>query len=199
MPDALDVAANRGARKWTRGAQARRLLWALAHPLFAWSPRIFWGWRRFLLRCFGADVGHDVHVFPSVRILIPWNLSIGDEVAIGDGAILYALAPIRIGRQATISQYAHLCAGTHDFTRADMALEKRPITIGRGAWICADAFIGPGVDIGELAIVGARGVVVKNVPANVIVAGNPARVLRERPPMQGPATADPPVSRSAEL
>ena len=115
---------------------------------------------------------------------MPWNLTVEDEVAIGDGAILYSLGPITIGSGATVSQFAHLCAGTHDYRRADMPLEKPPISVGEGAWICADAYVGPGVTVGDYAIVGARAVVVRNVAAHTIVAGNPARVVRERPPFE---------------
>ena len=177
---AIDVLANRGARKWTRREQIGRLLWDLTHPLFALSPRPMWGWRRFLLRLFGARLGRQVHVYPTARISIPWNLAIGEQSAIGDRAIVYALGPISIGARATISQGAHLCAGTHDYRDPMMPLLKPPISIGNEAWICADAFIGPGVRVGARAIVGARAVVVKDVAANIIVAGNPARIVRPR-------------------
>lgn len=143
------------------------------------SPRIFWGWRRWLLRCFGARVGRDTQIYPSVRIAIPWHLEIGEESAVGDYAVLYALGPIRIGSKATISQGAHLCAGTHDINSSDFALLKPPISIGDGTWVCADAFIGPGVTIGTGTIVGARSVVVKDVGDRLVVAGNPARKIRE--------------------
>lgn len=177
----FDIAANRRARKWSRRELLRRALWELLRfPFFACVPRPLWAWRRSVLRLFGARIGRDVHVYPSVRIAIPWNLAIGDQSAIGDGAIIYSLGKISIGRQVTISQYAHLCAGTHDFRRPDMPLLKPPIAIGAGAWICADAFVGPGVTIGPMTVVGARAVVLKNVAANTIVAGNPARVIGER-------------------
>lgn len=157
----------------------------LRSPLFAWTPRPLWGWRRFVLRLFGARVGTEVHVHPTVRIAIPWTLDIGEEAAVGDGAILYGLGHIRIGTRATISQYAHLCAGTHDHRSRDMRLIKARIEIGDDAWICADAFIGPNVTIGRLAIVAARAVVVKDVADKAIVAGNPARIVGERPePME---------------
>lgn len=177
---AVDINANRHSVKWTRKELLGRMLWGAVRPLFALSPRPFWGWRRALLRLFGASVAGDVHVYPTVRITIPWNLTIGDHAAIGDRAILYALGPIRIGERCTISQGAHLCAGTHDYRDPTMPLVKSPITIGDDAWICADAFVGPGVSVGKLAIVGARAVVVKNVDDNVIVAGNPARKIRSR-------------------
>lgn len=177
-PEPIDVTANRQARKWSRREQAGRVLWALAHPLFALSPRPLWGWRRMLLRLFGAQVGQGVHVFPSVRIAIPWNLTLGDDCAVGDRAILYALGPIVIGARATVSQGAHLCAGTHDLSRPDRPLMKPPITVADDAWVAADVFVGPGVTIGRGAIAGARAVVVKDVESGSIVVGNPSRTIR---------------------
>ena len=174
----FDVGANRSGRKWTRREQAARVLWGLVQPLFRFSPRPLWGWRRFLLRRFGARIGHQVHVYPTVRIPMPWNLEIADQAAVGDRAILYALGPIRIAARATVSQGAHLCAGTHDLTRSDRPVLKPPIRIGAEAWIAADAFVGPGVTVGDRAVVGARAVAMKDVEAGWIVVGNPARPLR---------------------
>lgn len=176
----IDVAANRRMRNWSRRELFGRVLWGIAHPFFAWSPRLLWGWRRFMLRIFGAKIGRAVHIYPSVKIAVPWNLTIKDEVAIGDGAILYSLGPIAIGSRATVSQFAHLCAGTHNYSRADMPLEKPPISVGESAWICADAYVGPGVTVGNYAIVGARAVVVRDVAAQTIVVGNPARKVGMR-------------------
>lgn len=186
----VDVRANRRSRKWTRRELAGRVAWALAQPLFAWSPRPLWGWRRWLLRRFGAKIGRDVQLYPTVRIEIPWNLRIGDETAVGDGAILYALAPMSIGARTTISQRAHLCGGTHDWRRADMPLLKSPVVIGNDVWICAEAFIGPGVTVGDRAIVGARAVAMRDVGGSLVVAGNPATPRRERKAAH--------ISRSAE-
>lgn len=177
----FDVAASRRARKWSRIELAGRVLWACAHPLFSCSPRLLWGWRRVLLRLFGARIGHGVRIFPSARIAIPWNLTIGEQATIGDRVILYALGPLSIGKGATISQGVHLCGGTHDYRRADFPLIKSSVSIGDGAWVCADAFIGPDVTVSDHAIVGARSVVVKDVPARTIVAGNPARHVGGRP------------------
>lgn len=152
-------------------------MWAIARPLFALSPRPLWCWRRVLLRAFGAKVGAGVHIYPTVRIAMPWNLDIGNEAAVGDRAILYALGCIRIGSRTTVSQGAHLCAGTHDVRDPKRPLLKPPITLGEDVWICADAFIGPGVCVGDGAVVGARGVAMKNVPPMTIFAGNPAREI----------------------
>ncbi|WP_341366839.1 acetyltransferase [Yoonia sp. BS5-3] len=168
-----DITANRSKRNWRHRALMGRCLWWLVTPLFRLSPRQFWVWRVWLLRCFGAQVGAGVHVHPSVRIMIPWHLSIGDQAAIGDAAILYALGPITIGPRATVSQYAHLCAGSHDWRDPARPLIKGPIQIGADAWVCADAFVGPGVRIGRGAILGARAVAMKDLAAGHIGTGNP--------------------------
>ena len=179
-PGSLDIASNRRAQKWTRKELLARACWELTYPLFAWSPRPLWGWRRWLLRLFGAYIGGDVHIYPTVRIKIPWNLTVGSQSAIGDRVILYALGPITLGDRVTISQGAHLCAGTHDWRLPGMPLLKPPISVADDAWICADAFIGPGVTVGQGAIIGARAVAMKDVAAGTTVVGNPARPLERR-------------------
>lgn len=176
----LNVEQNRRARKYSLGELTRRLLWTLAQPLFRFSPRPCFGWRRFLLRCFGAKIGRSVHVYPSATIYLPWNLEAGDQSAIGERALIYNLGRVTLGARVTISHCAHVCAGTHDHTKPDFPLLRPPIMIGSEAWICADAFVGPGVTIGEGAIIGARAVAVKDVRPWSIVIGNPAREIKRR-------------------
>ena len=178
----FDFGARRG-RPWgrpSRGELALRVLWAAARPLFALSPRHFYGWRRFLLRLFGAKVGAGASVYPSVRIHAPWRLEVGAEVSIGWDVVVYNLERITIGERSVISQHVHLCAGDHDFRQAHFPFRNRPIRIESDVWVCTRAFIGPGVTVGRLAVVGACAVVVKDVPAGKVVAGNPARVVSER-------------------
>jgi putative colanic acid biosynthesis acetyltransferase WcaF len=176
----LDVEQNRRARKYSSGEMIRRVLWTLAQPLFRFSPRPCFGWRCFLLRCFGAKLGRNVHVYPSAMIYFPWNLEAGDESAIGEYAYIYNLGRVTIGARATISHRAHLCAGTHDHTKSNFPLLRPPIFIGDQSWVCADAFVGPGVSIGEGAIVGAGSVVMKDVKPWMITIGNPARAIKGR-------------------
>jgi putative colanic acid biosynthesis acetyltransferase WcaF len=133
-----------------------------------------------MLRLFGAKVGAQVHIHPSAQIFLPWNLEIGDWSSVGFEALLYNLGPMKIGERVTISQRAHLCGGTHKFREACMPLVRSSISVGDEAWICADAFVGPGVTIGDRAVVGARAVVMRNVPAGKIVVGNPALETGER-------------------
>lgn len=179
-PNSLDIATNRKSRKWSKKELLGRILWGACQPFFRYSPRICWGWRNFLLRCFGANIGQHVHVDPSARIFIPWNLEIGDWSSIGFDALLYNLGALSIGNNVTISQRAHLCAGTHDYRSPDLPLVKATIRISDSAWVCADAFVGPHVTVSEGAILGARGVAMKDIPAWMIVAGNPALPIKAR-------------------
>lgn len=152
----------------------------MAWPLYRFSPRLLWGWRTALLRLFGAKIGSHVQIHPSVRIFLPWNLEVGDWSSIGFDALVYNLGRVTIGERVTISQRAHLCAGSHDYRDRAMLLLKPPIRVGDGAWICADTFVGPGVCVGEGAVLGARSVVMRDVERNAVMAGNPARKVAER-------------------
>jgi putative colanic acid biosynthesis acetyltransferase WcaF len=178
----LNIPQNRSEKKWTLQENVCRVLWALVHPLFRFSPRPLWGYRRALLRLFGATIDNEARIHPTVKIAMPWNLEVGSEAAIGDRVVIYNLGHVRIGPQATVSQGVHLCAGTHNYRLLHLPLVKSPISIGKGVWLCADAFIGPGVSIGEYAVVAARGVVMKDVEGWHIVAGNPAVFTKLRPP-----------------
>jgi putative colanic acid biosynthesis acetyltransferase WcaF len=171
----------RDVSPWTGSQKAARIGWAFVEAtLFRLSFHNWYPWRAWLLRRFGGTVGRNVRIRRSVRIEIPWNVSLGDQVIVGDSVILYALGPITVGPRTLISQYAHLCAGSHDYTIPQYPLLRPPITIGSDAWIATDAFVGPGVTIGDRAIVGARSSVFKDVPANTIVGGNPAKAIKER-------------------
>ena len=169
------------ASPWPLRDKVRRVAWMFVRAaMFRPSFHNWYGWRRFLLRTMGAEIGRGVRVRPTVRIEIPWHLSIGDETVVGDGAILYSLGTIRLGRKVTISQYAHLCAGTHDATDPTFPLLTPPVVVEDGAWVATDAFVGPGVTVGAWAVVGARATVVKDVPPGEIWAGNPARFIKPR-------------------
>lgn len=166
-----------------------RVLWSVVYVLlFRPSPRPFHGWRAALLRLFGARLGPHVHVYPSVRIWAPWNLEAEGHVGVGDGAILYNMAPIRIGYRAVISQRAHLCAGSHDPDSANFQLVVAPIEIGAHTWVCAEAFVAMGVRTAEGVVIGARSVLTRSPDRPwTIYAGNPARPIRARRRTAGPA------------
>lgn len=144
------------------------------------SPRICFGWRRLLLRCFGARIAGSAHVYPSARIWAPWNLEMDEHSCVSHFVDCYSVDKIRIGAHATVSQYSYLCTASHDITDPQMKLITAPITIGAGAWVCADVFVGPGITLGEGAVAGARAVVTKDVEPWTVVAGNPAKFVKKR-------------------
>jgi len=160
---------------------AGRVLWGVVWRLFYRpSPKPFHGWRRFLLKLFGARIGHGARPYPTAKIWAPWNLEMGEHSCIGDDVDCYCVGPIKIGAHAIVSQYSYLCAATHDYEHPHFPLLKFPIVIGAQAWVCADVFVGPGVTIGEGAVVGARSSVFKNVEPWAIVAGSPAQFVKKR-------------------
>jgi len=179
----LDIAGNRAARKYSRREQCLRIAWTFGRWLVHLSPHPCHGWRRAVLRLFGAKVGRQARIAASAHIFMPWNVEIGEWAAVGPDVLVYSLGRVRIGRRATVSYRSHVCAGSHDFTDPTIPLIKPPVTICDDAWVGTEAFIGPGVTIGRGAIVGARAVVVKDVEPRTIVAGHPARVVGERPAM----------------
>lgn len=158
-----------------------RLIWELVSALlFHPSPRPFHKWRAMLLRMFGAKVGKGVHVYPGAKIWAPWNLELSDECGVAKGATLYSQGKISIGKRAVVSQGAHLVTGTHDHSSAGFPLITMPISVGSYAWIAAEAFIHPGISIGEGCVIGARSVVTKDMPDWSICAGHPCKPIKER-------------------
>jgi putative colanic acid biosynthesis acetyltransferase WcaF len=103
-----------------------------------------------------------------------------DYACLGPRTDCYNAAPVRLGEYSVVSQYAFLCTATHDISSLRLPLVTGPIELGKHAWVCADAFIGPGVAIGEGAVVGARSSAYKDVEPWTVVAGNPARFLKVR-------------------
>jgi putative colanic acid biosynthesis acetyltransferase WcaF len=158
-----------------------QIWWVVQSLFFHCSPQVFYGWRRFLLRLFGAKVGKGVLLRPSVTVTYPWKVTLGDWSWVGDHVTLYSLGEILIGENAVVSQHSYLCTGAHDYTRPTFDLYSKPIRVEPESWVAAHVFVGPGVTIGRGAVVGACSVVLKDVPAGMICAGNPLRVLRPRP------------------
>jgi putative colanic acid biosynthesis acetyltransferase WcaF len=131
------------------------------------------------LKCFGAKIEWSANIYPSVKIWAPWNLDIGANSTLGPKVDCYNQGRISIGANTVVSQKSYLCASTHDYTKQDFPLILKPIKIGNGVWVAADAFIGPGVFIEDNAVIAARSVVIKNVEANAIMGGNPAKFIKQ--------------------
>lgn len=160
---------------------AQRIIWKIVCVTvwpFAWK-RLCWA-RPLILRAFGARISLNCEIDGSVEIFLPAALKIGESCAIGPRTNLYNLGGLELGERVVISQDVHLCGGTHDYTKSSLPLMRKMIRIENDAWVCAGAFIGPGVKIGEGAVVGARAVVMKDVEPWSVVAGNPARFIKKR-------------------
>lgn len=178
---AVDAYARSRISPWTTREKIARALWMIVRAtLFRWSWHTWIGWRAALLRLFGARLGRHFHIRPSARVEIPWNLRAGDYCSVGDHAIIYNLGPVTLGHRVSISQLAHLCAGTHDYRQPDLPLLRPPIDIEDDAWIAAQAFVGPGVRVGRGAIVGACAALFTSAEPMMIYRGNPASAYKRR-------------------
>ena len=163
-----------------RSAISVQIWWLVQSTLFQWSPQFAYGFRRWVLRRFGAKVGNGVLIRPSAKITYPWKVSIGDYAWIGDDVVLYSLGEIEIGSNAVVSQSSYLCAADHDYSQIDFPIRSHKITIGPEAWVAAGVFVGPGVCIGRCAVIGARSSVFKDMPPDMVCFGYPCRVIKKR-------------------
>lgn len=164
-----------------RPAWLVQLWWMAQALLFRPSPQALYGWRVFLLRCFGANIGKDVKIRPSVSVTYPWKLRIGDYSWIGDEVVLYTLGNITLGSHTVVSQRSYLCAGSHAINDVSFAITNLPIEIADQCWIASDVFVCPGVRIGLGTVVGARSTVTADLPPGVIAYGSPAKPVKSRP------------------
>lgn len=161
--------------------RVRRAVWQIAWALlYRTTPNPLHGWRRFVLRCFGAKIGAGAHPYPSARIWAPWNLVMEADSCLANECDCYNVAPVILRRNCIVSQKAYLCTASHDAADPGFALTGAPIEIGPYAWVAASAFVGPGVTMAGGSIAAAKAVVVKDVAAGIVVAGNPAREVSDR-------------------
>jgi putative colanic acid biosynthesis acetyltransferase WcaF len=170
------------ASRFSISNKAGRILWNICYLILfrPFGTGIFRSWRNILLRIFGAKLSKTVNIYSSVKIWAPWNLEMGDYSSLGRQVDCYNQGKISIGANTSISQKAYLCASSHDISDSKHALILKPIVIEDQVWVAADAFIGPGVIIGQGAVVGARSAVFKNVEPWSVVGGNPAKFIKKR-------------------
>lgn len=157
-----------------------QLWWLLQATLFRWSPQVFYGWRIFLLRLFGAEIGNHVKIRSSVKVTYPWNLKIGDYCWIGDDCVLYNLGNISIGSHVAIAHKVYLNTGGHNYERKTFDIFSKPVVIQDECWITNDVYVAPGVTIGKGTIVSARSTVLKDLPSGKICVGTPAKPIKDR-------------------
>jgi len=179
--DARQTSPSTGGASFSLRSRLTRALFVLCWTLLAaWTPPPLRGWRRLILRAFGASMGKGANVYASARIWHPGLLAMGDYATLGRRVNCYNQAAVTLGDYAVVSQDATLCAGTHDYDDPEFQLHTRPITLGAHCWIAAEAFVGPGVAVGAYAVLGARGVAMRDLEPGTIYAGNPAVALKRR-------------------
>lgn len=158
-----------------------QIWWIVQDTIFRWSPVVLYGWRSFLLRLFGANIGQNVKLRSSVRVTYPWKLTIGDNVWAGDDCVFYNLAPIKLGSNVALAHSVYLCTGLHDYSRIDFPIDAKPIEIEDEVWLTNDVFVGPGVTVRRGCVVGTRSTVLSDLPGAMICYGSPAAAVKTRP------------------
>ena len=157
-----------------------QLWWLIQALFFSTTPQFMYGWRRFLLKCFGAKIGKNVIIRPSAKFTYPWKIKIGDYSWIGDDVVLYSLGEIEIGAHTVVSQKSYLCTGSHDYTKNDFPIYSKKIIIEDECWLATDVFVSPGVTIGRGTVVGARSTVIKDLNSNSVYVGSPVKFIKNR-------------------
>lgn len=157
-----------------------QLWWLVQALFFSTTPQFMYGWRRFLLKCFGAKIGKNVIIRPSAKFTYPWKIKIGDYSWIGDDVVLYSLGEIEIGAHTVVSQKSYLCTGSHDYTKNDFPIYSKKIIIEDECWLATDVFVSPGVTIGRGTVVGARSTVIKDLNSNSVYVGSPVKFIKNR-------------------
>ena len=176
---------------FSAGNRARRAVWNLCWLLlYRPSPRSLHGWRSALLKLFGAHMGPACHFYPRSRVWAPWNLVCADHVAAGDGVEIYNTSPMQLGSHVILSQDCYLCGATHDYNDPGFPLLAYRMVIDPYAWICARAMVGPGVHVGEGAVLGLGSVATRDLEPWTVYGGNPASALRGRTRHPGTPTKE---------
>jgi putative colanic acid biosynthesis acetyltransferase WcaF len=160
---------------------AVRALWLVVEALVLLNPVVTsYGFKRWILRRFGARIGAGVLIKPGVHVKYPWRLEIGDHAWIGERSWIDNFVQVRIGAHACVSQGAYLCTGNHDWSDPGMRRFVAPVIVEDGAWIGAFARIAPGVVVGREAVVTLGSVLLEHAEPRGIYQGNPAELVKER-------------------
>jgi len=155
--------------------------WYFVKVWFFLSP---WPWpnriKTALLRLFGAKVGKGLYMRPRVNIHMPWKLTLGDHVWIGERCELLNLEQMTLEDHVALGHDVFLAAASHNIRSRTMAYANKPLLIKRGTWVASRAFVGAGVTVGENCVIGAGAAVVRDVPPNSVVVPSASVVVKER-------------------
>jgi putative colanic acid biosynthesis acetyltransferase WcaF len=161
----------------------KRCLWYVVNFLIfksSWLPVS--GVKIVLLRMFGASIGKNVNIKPSVNIKYPWRLFIGNYVWIGENVWIDNLDDITIGSNSCISQGAMLLCGNHNYKKESFDLITGKIILEEGVWIGAKAIVCPGVTCHSHSVLSVGSVATHDLEASFIYQGNPALRVKSRFP-----------------
>jgi putative colanic acid biosynthesis acetyltransferase WcaF len=170
-----------GGASFTLANRVERAVWRATWLLLArWTPPMFSPWRICLLKLFGARIEPRAMIAASTTVWFPRHLTLGTDCSLGPGVDCYNMARIAIGSKTVISQRAFLCAGSHDIADPNFQLVAKPISIGDHVWIAAEAFVAPGVTVGDGAVLAARACAFGDLEPWTVYRGNPAAPLKAR-------------------
>lgn len=159
----------------------KQLLWYyIGSPLFMsyWLP--FSGLKASILRLFGASIGTGARIKPGIRIKFPWRLVVGNDCWLGENAWIDNLAMVTLESNVCLSQGVYLCTGNHDWRKPTFDLRLGSIHIQQSAWIGAKSIVGPGVTVGDGAVLSLGSVASTSLESWTIYAGSPARPVKKR-------------------
>ena len=159
-----------------------RLVWNIVRVLLfrPFRTRFFNGWRKLILKLFGAKIGNYSIIYASCNIWMPKNLELGERSCIGPNSFIYNPSKITIGDKVTISQNSYLCGGSHDINNLSLDFISAPIIIKDFSWVCANCFVMMGVTIEEGCILGATSSLFKNTEPWSVYGGVPAKFIKKR-------------------
>jgi len=170
-----------GGPTFSVGNRVYRVIWNLTWFLFcSWTPPALWRWRLLVLRIFGARVAFRCDVRGSAKVWCPSNLVLKEGALMAEKVNCYNVAVVVLERGALVSQGAYLCTASHDISKPDFPLVSKPIVMEANCWVASEAFVGPGVIVGEGAVLGARAAAFHDLDAWSVYRGNPAILQKNR-------------------
>ncbi len=141
--------------------------------------------RKRLLQELIPNAGADLWLQPPFYCDYGFNMKVGDRVFFNFNCVVLDVAPVTIGSRTLFATNVQVLTATHPIDHKERAsgLEyAKPIVIGEDVWVGGGAIICPGVTIGDRSVIGAGSVVTKDIPADVVAAGNPCKVIRSLTP-----------------
>ncbi|WP_010097326.1 sugar O-acetyltransferase [Ornithinibacillus scapharcae] len=135
-----------------------------------------------LLKDLLGSTGENLYMEPNIRFDYGYNTHVGENFYANFDCTILDVSEVRIGDNCMLAPGVQIYTATHPLHPVERYSGKeyaKPITIGNNVWIGGSAVINPGVTIGNNAVIASGAVVTKDVPDNVVVGGNPARVIKE--------------------